>query len=229
MGEQYSDAQTTKENLNGEKSKTQYFAIFAAIITGGAIITAALINNVDWGSGSAELSVRISDREGAAISDAEVIYYFDGTSIREFSNSNGLVTTSIAEIDGTKVQVVVQAEGYERYEQSVNLSVQRDVDVRLSKLNPEENDVVIRVLDEYDSTPISGAEVTLILESDVFRQATDSFGITKFSLPFSTEVIDVQISIEISGYKIDNQNITLNKDRNHDILLDSENRTFKLN
>jgi len=196
---------------------------FATVV--GAIVGAPFIS--DWLSGSKDsrdqVFVRVSGSTGASISGANVLLFFEDNVVSGYTDTNGAVNFDVNVKEGAKARIVVETENYEIYEREIyDLSNSQNVDIRLKPRPTDIGTVIVRVIDERDSEPIVAAKVLLLVAGDIYNQLTDSNGIAKFTIKFSSDAIEAEMSVSTSNYEIEYQRITLLPNRIQDVQLNPQ-------
>lgn len=194
----------------------------AAIWLGTALATQSAEQNI------ANVAVRVGDPSGASLSGASVVLFWDGDKLNELSDSDGVAKFDVPYSGDTDVRMFVETENYEIYEDLIVIPRDADNSVRLQIPDPESGDVVIRVIDKSNGQPVSRANVVLVVNGDTFSQATDSNGITKFSLAFPGGSADARMSVETDSYEINDQRVTLLPNKVQDVLLDSQGEQIEI-
>jgi hypothetical protein len=108
------------------------------------------------------------------------------------------------------VRLIVEAGDYEIYEKNVVYPIESVLDVRLNGKQDTSEKVILRTVRDGDSAPVSGVDVIVTFNGKIYRTTTDSDGFAVYTLPFgNNDELDVQISVNATGYKIENQFSTL--------------------
>ncbi|RMG20945.1 MAG: hypothetical protein D6732_27825 [Methanobacteriota archaeon] len=200
--------------------------IVVAIIGAIAMVVAAIIGAQffsDWVSGSesseAKIAIRVSDSLGSSVSGAKVLIFYEGGSFGGYTDTNGTTILNVAISQDTNARLVVETDQYEIYESEIQLPYDKKVNVRLKERPADESSFIFRVVDDNDNTPVSGAEILILIEGDIYNQTTDSNGIAKLTIPVFGNKLEAQISINTENYEIKYQEITLLPNKVQDIRL----------
>jgi hypothetical protein len=176
-----------------------------------------------------EIFARVADANNEPLSGAEVLLFFNGGPLSQITDANGSVTIKGNIAENTNVRMVVSKNGYEIHEETRKVPIQDVVNVRLANRSGGDGHVIFRVVDQVTKTPLSGAEIIIIVGVDILRQITDSDGIAKFALKFpETEKLDVQISVATDSYEIKSQISTIQPGAVRDILLNGANTSLEV-
>jgi len=84
---------------------------------------------------------------------------------------------------------------------------------------PTNSAIIVRVFDNENSFPISGAKISLVVEGNIYRETTDTTGLAKLNVPFLNDKIDGRISILAKDYSIQDEQVTLLPKKCYDIRL----------
>lgn len=215
------------------RPSTSRAIVIGAIIGGIATVSAAFISL--WQPWQKQLLktdvvVRVADTSGTSVSGASVLLMReDKPPENDYSDSNGVANFTIGfegkELD---VRLIIETNQYQIFERNIRLPLDQAINVRLLEPDPEAGKVIVRVVNDKTNKTVTGAEVILISDGDIYRQATDSYGLTKFPLTFPDGKIDARISVETTTYETNDQRVTLLPDRVQDVRLDPETQTIKI-
>ena len=221
-----------------QKKKTLSPTIIVAIIgligicvtTIGAVIIGVfpgVLDKFNFGGGKEQsITFRITETNGASVSQAKVILLSGSNVYNEYSDSNG--TVSFIVTSDNDLRVFVEADRHEVYDEILPDKITNPVEIRLNLKDISKKSVIIRTLDNATSEPVRGADVVLIANGNVYSQVTDSNGITKFTTDFPADEIDGDISVTFDGFEIEHQRVTLLADHVQDINLDKESGTLSV-
>lgn len=208
-----------------------WLPIILAIIACGGTVTAAIIGSDTIKELVARflphppisaLTVRVADSSGKPISAAKVLFFYSAGALSQYTDSNGFSKFIIASAVEGNVRLIVEADNYEIYEKDVVYPMESVIDVRLNGKQDTSEKVILRTVREGDSSPIDGVDIIMTFNGEIHRITTDSDGFAMYTLPFgSTGRLDVQISVNAQGYKIENQFSTLTPGKLQYILLTS--------
>lgn len=214
-----------------ENPKRLSAVIIAAIITAVATLIVAIATIVAawigiipefWKPLPAEvnLTTHVSDLStGASIRGAKFILLLEGNSYVEYSDSDGNHTFRVDAARRGDARLFVEAPGYEVYDTSIGLAKDRFVDLKLVSKDSNNHKIIVRVVDDGSSLPIEGARVVFLANGNTYSATTDSNGIAIFTIEFTSETIDVDISVSTANYQINNQQVTVRPDQVQDIRL----------
>lgn len=198
-----------------------------AVIAAVATIVAALLNSSLleglWSGGTANaagMTVRVADTTGESVAGAKVLLFFAGGPLSTYTDSNG--AAQFVSIDPTvsEYQLIIEGTGYDIYEQMIDPTRDQSVAVRLDALSGETGTIIVRVVDDTTNIPVQGGQVQLLVGGENYAQATDSNGISKFSLNFPAEgLLEADINVVTSDYAVNNQRLTLQPNKTQDIRL----------
>lgn len=170
------------------------------------------------------ITFRVTEISGLSVPQAKVILLSGNDIHIQYTDSNGASTFSLIKTE--TLRVFVETDQYEIYDQIFSANTPNPIEIRLNPKDVSRKSVIVRVIDDKDDTPINGAEVILIVNSNIYSQITDSNGITKFTTAFPTDEIDGDISVSVTGFKSEHQRVTLQADRVQDIRLDKTSGTL---
>jgi hypothetical protein len=162
-----------------------------------------------------------------------LLFALDNT-VYDFSDTYGVVNFQLKSPNHTDGRLIIESDQYEIQEQAIaDISDDKRVDVRLKKKQDASTDtlskVIFRVIDEENENVIQGAEIALVIDSQIHRENTDSYGFATFSLSFkSGSSLDGQIYVTTKNFRSKAENITLSPDRVRDVRLDSNKNVLKL-
>jgi hypothetical protein len=166
------------------------------------------------------VTIHVADNSGSSISSAKVILFYSAGALSQFTDSNGISTFSVIGAEQGNVRLIVEANNYQIYEKQIIYPAETTIDVRLSEKQGSNENIILRTVREYDSLPITGIEVIVSFNGELIRQTTDSDGFAVYTLPFNSDGrLDVQISVDAQGFKIENQFSTLTPGKLQYILL----------
>jgi hypothetical protein len=217
----------TKKNST-KRSKILLPIIIALIACLGTIIAALIgsdyikeiVNNFYPQPGNAGITVHVADKSGKAISGAQVLIFYSAGSLSQYTDSNGVSTFSIDGPVRGNVRLIVESSDYQIYEKQIIFPIETTLDVRLIEKQGQNENIILRTIRESDSEPVNGIEVIVSFNGEIVRQTTDSDGFAVYTLPFSSKnTLDVQISVNAQGFKIENQFSTLTPGKLQYILL----------
>lgn len=183
-----------------------------------------------WKPREAETLVRVADQSGESIPRAGILVMLENElPATHYSDSNGIASFNLILQSGKMdVRLIVESPQHQIFDRNFELPTKEAIDVKLLEPNPESGSVVIRVVNDQTGRTITNAEIVLIVEGNIYRNATDSFGITKFLLPFPDGKVDSRISVELDDFKTNDQRITLLPNRVQDVRLDPVERTIEV-
>lgn len=182
---------------------------------------AVFLRGCQLGGGSdLPLIVRVSGDDGSSISGAKVLLFYQGGSLSQFTDSNGVAAFPSTDASGDSFRLIVEHEKYDIHESQFRGWGREILSVRLKERSPTSSNVILRVVGSSDGIPVSNAEIALISGGSVFRQVTDSDGFAQFTLEFPIGgSIDARISVMAEEYQIGDQVSTLLPGRLQYILL----------
>jgi hypothetical protein len=174
--------------------------------------------------GESSITFKVTDDSGTSVSQAKVVLVTDASVFTDYTDDSGVATFSIESGGGKRV--FVETGRYEIYDQIIARGSQSIVEIRLRPKDVSRRSVIIRVYDSELNSPVSGAEITLISNGEVYSQASDSNGIAKFSMAFETDEIEGDVTVRYRSYNIEQQKVTLQADHVQDIRLDKADGTL---
>ncbi len=207
--------------------------VIAAIITAVAAIIVATIKLIPeyWSPSPAEVNIttHVSDStSGTSIQGAKTILLLEGNSYTEYTDSNGNVTFRVNTAEKGDARLFVENAGYEIYDKSIGLSKALFVDIRLLSENSNNRKIIARVVDDSTSLPIEGAKVVFVANGENYSKTTDSNGIAIFTIEFTSETIDVDITVSTADYEINRQQVTVRPDQVQDIRLNNSSKELSV-
>ena len=206
---------TNGSRIPGWCKFTAWIAISLTVVVAGYLLWQF------WPGRPVRVAVRVADERGVSIQGASVLVFFANGSRQEYTDSTGVATLSIPYTkEQPDVRVFVETNQYQIYDREITLPDETAVDARLKDLEPDSGDVVVWVVDDQ-GVPVPNAQVVLVADSDPFSHVTDSNGIAKFPLTFPGGEIEALISVETTGFAINNQQVTLLPNRLQEIQLKS--------
>lgn len=204
----------TRQQKKKGWSPTVWVSIIVALIglCGTAItvglnpnLVSAIIGIVDTNP-SFTISVYVADQSGIAVSGAKVLFFYPAGSLSQYTDSNGVSTFAVDNIQIGNMRVIVESNDHQIFEEQVTYPIETTVQARLQPKQERESKVILRTVEDGNSNPISGVEVIIAFGGGLYRQTTDSDGFALLTLPFEDSgVADTQISVNAAGYKIENQ------------------------
>ena len=197
-------------------------ALVALLAVGGAYLW---YNVIAGKAGESKLSVWVADQDGKAVARAEIMLLYNGEiPIKQVTDSQG-TASFIADSAIGEARVVVQAEGYQVYEETVDLARNRNLTVNMSTLDEDVRDVLVRVVNKQSLQPVNGANVVLIVGAETFSDVSDQNGLAKFQVRFDSETLSADISVEAEGNTVNNQSVSLRPDQLQEVRLDPLSNT----
>lgn len=173
-----------------------------------------------------KITFRVTDIGGNSIPQAKLILLSGNDVHIQYTDTNGVSTFNLLKAE--TLRVFVETNEYEIYDQIFASNISNPIEVRLAPKGTKEKYLIIRVIDNDTDLPINGAEVILIIGSNIYSQTTDSNGIIKITTEFHADKIDGDITVTTSGFKTERQRVTLQADRVQDIRLDKNTRTITI-
>jgi len=214
-------------NISKQPRKAIVFGVIAIF----AFIVAVLANAFDVRNGilslisspaEVNITTHVSDLStGASISRAKIILLLEGDSYVEYSDGDGNHTFRVESARGSDARLFVEAPGYEVYDTSIGLLRDQFVDLKLESIDSNNRKIIVRVVDDGTSLPIEGAKVLFVTNGENYSKTTDSNGIAIFTIEFTSETIDVDITVNTSSYEIRHEAVTVRPDQIQDIRLDN--------
>ena len=165
--------------------------------------------------------------DNTAIANAQVIILAKGVSYTAHTDTQGIAAFTIDQPEKGNTQVFVQAAQYVAYDANVPLEGDQNFDIPLTPVGSGDHHVIVRVVDTDAKTPLESASVVLTANGNIFSQPTDSNGISRFVLSFTTSLLDAQIQVTKGNFKTNQQNVTLQPETVQDIRLDRSTNTFE--
>ncbi|GAB1470231.1 hypothetical protein MASR2M66_11080 [Chloroflexota bacterium] len=170
--------------------------------------------------GELTFSVRVADASGSAISNAKVIFFYPTGSLSQYTDSSGTSTFNVSKIGKGNLRVIVESENYQIYEEQLDSSNETTIDVRLAEKQGSKENIILRAVKDGTTEPISGIEFIVVVDGGIYQQLTDSDGFAMLQIPFPSDgLVDAQISVNATGYGIENQFTTLSPGKLQYVLL----------
>lgn len=168
-----------------------------------------------------KIIIRVAAPDGNPVPRAGVLLLYGGeTPIKQVTDSSGLVQfTANSMLDDARL--VVEANEFQVHEQTISLDRDRDFSINLRPLDENIRTILVRVVNKADLRPIERAEVVLITQAKPFSEFTDINGLARFSIEFRSSSIDADLTVEVNGNTISNQNTVLYPDQLQDVRLDA--------
>ena len=231
-----STTKPTKPPAQGSSPQTWRVSIIVAVIAAVATIVAALLNSSVleglWRGETATtagMTVRVANATGESVAGAKVLLFFAGGPLSTYTDSNGAAQFATIDPTVSAYQLIIEGTGYDIYEQMINPAHDQSVAVRLDDLGGETGTIIVRVVDDTTNTPVQGGQVQLLVGGENYAQATDSNGISTFSLNFPAEgLLEADISVVTSDYAVNNQRLTLQPNKTQDIRLNPARDTAQV-
>ena len=164
-------------------------------------------------------TIHVTDVDGRPITRADVLLFYGGKYVNKSTGSDGVASFAIESSESDAVIIVEHLE-YKVHEQSVNLKSNEVIRVKLLRVDGSNHTVIVRVFDIVDAKSVAGAEVTIIVGTEVYKEVTDDSGLAKFNLNFPTDTINVDLSVRINNSEFRNQ-VTLLQNSVQDIIINS--------
>ena len=170
--------------------------------------------------GELTFSVRVADSAGAAVSNAKVIFFYPNGSLSQYTDSSGTSTFKVSNIGRGNLRVIVETDNYQIYEEQLDSSNETAIDVRLIEKQGSNENIILRAVKDGSTEPISGIEFVVVVNGGIYQQMTDSDGFAMLQIPFPSDgLVDAQISVNATGYGIENQFTTLTPGKLQYVLL----------
>lgn len=165
------------------------------------------------------IAVRTANAEGRSLPGISVTLLHDGqATTAQPTDAIGVTNFSIRS-DSGKGQVVAQADQYEVRIDSIELTENRNISMTLRRRDDNLRSVIVRAADATDRRRVVGAKVTLISNDAIYIQQTDDNGLAVFSLPFTGDALQADVTVQSTGKEISNQRMTLQPNRIQDVTL----------
>ena len=215
----------TKKRISKEIIIALITAVTAIVVS---LIGAPYVVNLFAGGTESKISVRVADGNAAPVSGARVVLFYDGGTLSERSDSGGIAVFETTASRGSAAHLFVETDQFEIYDETVALKGDLSIDVRLTPRGAANRTVIVRVVDDSNGVPIDGAEVLLVVGGDIFNESADSNGLAKFTIGFSGDTIDADISVKTITYNIEHSIVTLRPDEIQDVRLDPNANVIKV-
>lgn len=220
--------------MSSKRRSRKSVTVIGALITATATICAAFI--ALWPDkckilpcGSTDLAVRVTNSINEPVSGATSLLFSNEGALKQYTDSNGSALFS----DASKlkdVRLVVEAPGYDIYEQQISGRADKKIDVMLKEKQGSKAGVIFRAFDQNSGMPVDRADLQVFVGADLFTQATDSNGVGKFELTFPPSgKLDVMLVIRTKDFEIKNEHVTLYPNQVQDIMLNVEKTSFEIN
>ncbi len=217
-----------KEVLTMPKNRCALAAIIGFLFVCSVAIILTIAGGYFYWSGLTQMiqiTARVTTNEGEAIPRAKVLLFYEGVPYRQLTDSNGVIIFDAASSRGD-ARLIVEKEDYQIYEEIVSLSRNQDINILIEREEKNNRRIIIRVVDDNNSRPVEGAEVLLFIDGNIYEDATDSNGLSRFTVEFVQETIDVEMQVTTNEYDINTRTITLQPDRAQDIRLNPLTEEF---
>lgn len=205
-----------------------WMPVFVALIACCGTVVAAILGS-DYlmalfpgqsTQGELTFSVRVANLSGTAVPNAKVIFFYPAGSLSQYTDSSGTSTFNVSNIGKGNLRVIVETENYQIYEEQLDSANETTIDVRLVEKQGTIENIILRAVKDVTSEPISGIEFIVALDGGLYKQTTDSDGFAMLEIPFpSGRLANAQISVNATGYRIENQFTTLTPGKLQYVLL----------
>ncbi|MBC8161833.1 MAG: hypothetical protein H7Z42_11495 [Roseiflexaceae bacterium] len=196
-----------------------------ALAIGSAYLWFEIING---NGGKSNIAVRITNPDGESVARASVFLMYGGEiPIKQITDSNGNATFTADDSFG-EARLVAEASGYQVYEEALSLSRSRTIPLSLRPLDEDERSVVVRVVNKEKLQPVNNAKVILITAGNTFNDLTDQNGLATFKITFTSDTLDVDLTVEGGDNSISNQSVSLRPDQLQEVRLDTINKTANI-
>lgn len=212
--------------INGPGDVKGYIFQFGPIAVAGFLLVPILLLGAVYFiylaiapvQGVAQVTIHTVSESGEAVANAKVLLFFDGVSLSQFTDSNGVAvfTAGANDADG---HIIVEHEAYKIYEQPISLSQNQALDFHLERKELDSRNVIVRVIDESANNPIEGAHVLLIVGGQIFEDDTDANGISSFTLSLLGQTVDAELQVTTGAYETSFKSVTLQPERVQDVRL----------
>jgi hypothetical protein len=218
-----------KMNASPKKSRRIAISIIVASIGTLGVIIAALIGIVPsmFGSKPTEMSIatHITDKDtGASIERAKVLLFIEGNPFVEHTDTNGIATFNVNAPRNSNARLFVETDVYEIYDANIRLSRDHSIDVLLTPKGSNDRKIIVRVMDDSNNVPVDGAKVVLLATGDTYSESTDSNGLAIFTITFTTDKVEADVSVSTSKSTINRQRVTLRPDEVQDVRLNQNTK-----
>lgn len=157
-------------------------------------------------------------RSGEAVANAKVLLFYQGAPLSQFTDSQGVAVFSVAS-EGADAHIIIEHEAYKIYEQRIPLSQNQTFEFQLVSKAADNQNVLVRVVDETSNNPIEGAHVLLIVTGQIFEADTDANGMVSFTLALLGQMVDAELQVTTGAYETSFKTVTLQPERVQDVRL----------
>jgi hypothetical protein len=212
--------------INGLGDVKGYFFQFGAIAIVGFFLASGLLLGVGYyiylvsapSQRATQVTIHTVGELGEAVANAKVLLFYQGAPLSQFTDSNGVAVFSVASENGD-AHIVIEHEAYKIYEQQIPLLQNQAFDFQLEPKASDNQDVLVRVIDDSTNNPIEGAHVLLIVAGQIFEDDTDANGLSSFTLGQMRQTVDVELQVTTAAYETSFKTVTLQPDRVQDVRL----------
>lgn len=170
--------------------------------------------------GELTFSIHVADIAGSAVPNAKVIFFYPNGSLSQYTDTSGTSTFSVSNIGKGNLRVIVETENYQIYEEQLDSSNETTIDVRLVEQQGSNENIILRAVKDGSTEPIPGVEFVVVVSGGIYQQMTDSDGFAMLQIPFPSDgLVNAQISVNATGYGIENQFTTLTPGKLQYVLL----------
>jgi hypothetical protein len=172
--------------------------------------------------------VHVAGPDGASVSGARVLFFVEGGPYRENTDSDGVAVFTLKTVNSDEAHMVVETDQFAIHDEVVKLSGDQTINVSLKPRSGTDRRVIVRAVNDASNNPIQGANVVIIAAGNVFTQSTDSNGLSKFTLNFTGDTVEVDMSVSSLLYNINNQKVTLRPDEVQDARLNPTTQEIRV-
>ncbi|MCC6604431.1 MAG: hypothetical protein IT327_14555 [Anaerolineae bacterium] len=165
-----------------------------------------------------QVTIHTVGESGEALANAKVLLFYQGAPLSQFTDSNGVAVFSVAS-DHKAAHIIIEHEAYKIYEQQIPLLQNQSFDVQLEPKAADNQNTLVRVIDDSTNNPIEGAHVLLIVAGQIFEDDTDVNGLSSFILGQLRQTVDVELQVTTEAYETSFKTVTLQPDRVQDVRL----------
>lgn len=203
-----------------------YAAGIASVILTGSLLY-VLLGNRPVATAATDVVIRVVDQNGRGVGVATVMLLSGQGIQRDVTDSVGVVQLREVPVVPNS-QLVVEAPGYQPYNEALDFSQDAPRNVVLSRIDADRRSILVRVIEAGQFAPIANAQVVLVIGSTPYNARTDDNGLAAFELSFSEPSLLADITVTADGRQVSNQNLTLLPERLQDIRVNAASQSLEV-
>ena len=212
--------------INGPGDVKGYFFQFGPIAVVGFFLAPLLLLGASYyiylvnspSQSVTQVTIHTVSGAGDAVANAKVLLLYQGAPLSQYTDSNGVAIFSVSSTN-EDAHIIIEHEAYKIYEQLIPLSQNAAFDFQLEPKAADNQNVLVRAIDESTNNPIEGAQVLLIVAGQIFEDATDANGIANFTLALLGQTVDAELQVTTGAYETSFKTVTLQPERVQDVRL----------